>query len=179
MIRDRRHKFRAAAEFYEKALSLDPSCAVAAQGLAIMVAEDALGVLSLKGTGGGAEDEETRMRNTRDALDVFARVREVIADGSVYTNMGHCYYLRDEYERAIESVCDYPFLDLISHSHNCLQYETGLTKYYDGQNSAVLMCLARAWYAKATRDQSFTSMKVALRLAQQVYKYFLCLFRTC
>lgn len=49
-----------------------------------------------------------------------------------------------------------------------LQYETGLTKYYDGQNSAVLMCLARTWYAKATRDQSFASMKTALRLAQQV-----------
>ncbi len=55
-------------------------------------------------------------------------------------------------------------LSLISLS----QYETGLTKYYDGQNSAVLMCLARAWYAKATRDQSFASMKTALRLAQQV-----------
>jgi RNA polymerase-associated protein CTR9 len=88
VIRDRRHKFKSAAEFYEKALSLDPGCAIAAQGLAIMVAEDALGILSL-----------------RDALDVFAKVREVIADGSVYTNMGHCYYLRDEYERAIESVC--------------------------------------------------------------------------
>jgi RNA polymerase-associated protein CTR9 len=105
VIRDRRHKFKSAAEFYEKALSLDPGCAIAAQGLAIMVAEDALGILSLKGTGGGTEDEETRMKNTRDALDVFAKVREVIADGSVYTNMGHCYYLRDEYERAIESVC--------------------------------------------------------------------------
>lgn len=104
IIRDRRHKFKAAAEFYEKALSLDPGCAIAAQGLAIMVAEDALGILSLKGTGGGTEDEETRMKNTREALDVFAKVREVVSDGSVYTNMGHCYYLRDEYERAIESV---------------------------------------------------------------------------
>ncbi|PVG02568.1 TPR-like protein [Serendipita vermifera] len=149
MIRDRRHKFHSAAEFYEKALSIDPGCAIAAQGLAIIVAEDALGVMSLKPAGAAVEDEETRMRNTRDALDVFAKVREVIADGSVYTNMGHCYYMREEYERAIES------------------YETGLSKYYDNQNSSILLCLARTWYAKGARDQSFASMKNALRIAQQ------------
>lgn len=103
-IRDRRHKFHSAAEFYEKALNIDPSCAIAAQGLAIMVAEDALGVMSLKSAGATVEDETVRMTNTREALDVFAKIREVLADGSVYTNMGHCYYMRDEYERAIESV---------------------------------------------------------------------------
>lgn len=104
MTRDKRHKFRSAAEFYEKALNLDPGCSVAAQGLAIMVAEDALGIMSVKVSSAAVEDEDTRMRNTRDALDVFAKIREVMADGSVYTNMGHCYYMRDEYERAIESV---------------------------------------------------------------------------
>ena len=105
--RDRRHKFKAAAEFYDKALSLDPGCSVAAQGLAIMIAEDALGVMSVKSSSAAVEDEDTRMKNTRDALDVFAKIREVLADGSVYTNMGHCYYMRDEYERAIESVSVY------------------------------------------------------------------------
>lgn len=104
MAKERRRKFRSAAEFYDKALSLDPGCSVAAQGLAIMVAEDALGAMSLKWGSSSTEDEDTRMRNTRDALDVFAKIREVMADGSVYTNMGHCYYMRDEYERAIESV---------------------------------------------------------------------------
>jgi RNA polymerase-associated protein CTR9 len=104
MTRDRRHKFKSAAEFYEKALNLDPGCSVAAQGLAIMVAEDALGILSLKTSSAAVEEEDTRMKNTREALDVFAKIREVMADGSVYTNMGHCYYMRDEYERAIESV---------------------------------------------------------------------------
>jgi RNA polymerase-associated protein CTR9 len=104
MTTDRRRKFRSAAEFYEKALSLDPGCSFAAQGFAIMVAEDALGVMSVKVSSAAVEDEDTRMRNTRDALDVFAKIREVMADGSVYTNMGHCYYMRDEYERAIESV---------------------------------------------------------------------------
>lgn len=104
MIQDKRRKFRSAAEFYEKALSLDPGCSFAAQGLAIMVAEDALGIMSVKVSSAAVEDEDTRMRNTRDALDVFAKIREVMDDGSVYTNMGHCYYMRDEYERAIESV---------------------------------------------------------------------------
>ena len=92
-----------AAEFFEKALHQDPGCAVAAQGLAIIVAEDALGVMSLRPPG-EQESHETRMKNTREALDVFAKIRESLNDGSVYANMGHCYYARDEYERAIESV---------------------------------------------------------------------------
>ena len=102
-IRDRRKKFVNAAEFFEKALHQDPGCAVAAQGLAIIVAEDALGVMSLRPPG-EQESHETRMKNTREALDVFAKIRESLNDGSVYANMGHCYYARDEYERAIESV---------------------------------------------------------------------------
>lgn len=146
-MRDRRHKLLYAAEFYERALNLDPSCSVAAQGLAILIAEDAIGMMALK-PGAGLEDHETRLANTSDALEYFARIREVMADGSVYTNMGHCYYMRDEYERAIES------------------YETGLQKFYNGQNTSVMMCLSRAWYAKATRDQSFVAMKTALHLAQ-------------
>lgn len=102
---ERRRGFRRSAEFYEKALLLDPLCAVAAQGLAIVTAEDALGSLG----GGvppvsGAEEAQKRLKNAREALDVFAKVRESINDGSVYANIGHCYYARDEYDRAIESV---------------------------------------------------------------------------
>jgi len=108
LTKEKRRKFRGAAEFYDKALSLDPGCSVAAQGLAIMVAEDALVMMSLKPSSATVEEEDTRMKNTRDALDVFAKIREVMADGSVYTNMGHCYYMRDEYERAIESVSPRP-----------------------------------------------------------------------
>ena len=36
-------------------------------------------------------------------------------DGSVYANMGHCYYARDEYERAIVS-CVIRLLVLIGDS---------------------------------------------------------------
>jgi len=104
-LEERKRGFQRSAEFYEKALQLDPLCAVAAQGLAIVTAEDALGSL---GSGvapvSSAEEAQKRMGNGREALDVFAKVRESINDGSVYLNMGHCYYSRDEFDRAIESV---------------------------------------------------------------------------
>ncbi|KAG1725277.1 uncharacterized protein EDB91DRAFT_1169030 [Suillus paluster] len=117
-----------------RALLLDPLCAVAAQGLAIVTAEDAT---------------RKRMRNARDALDIFAKIRESLADGSVYLNMGHCYYARDEFDRAIES------------------YETASVRFYSGHNVSVLLCLCRTWYAKASKDQSFVAMSTALKYAQK------------
>ncbi|KAI0338297.1 TPR-like protein [Trametopsis cervina] len=147
-VEDRRQGFRRSAEFYDKALQLDPMCAVAAQGLAIVIAEDALGNLG-GSIGPILPDEGTkRVKNARDALDIFAKVRESIDDGSVYANMGHCYYAVDEYDRAIES------------------YETASKKFYHNKNVAVLQCLCRSWVAKAVKDQSFASMKTALRYAQ-------------
>jgi RNA polymerase-associated protein CTR9 len=100
---ERRKGFQRSAEFYEKALQLDPLCAFAAQGLAIVTAEDALGSLS-NAAPPSADEGQKRIDNARDALDVFAKVRESINDGSVYLNMGHCYFARDEFDRAIESV---------------------------------------------------------------------------
>ncbi|CDO69163.1 hypothetical protein BN946_scf185042.g65 [Trametes cinnabarina] len=148
-IEERKSGFQRSAEIYEKALHLDPLCAVAAQGLAIVVAEDALGTMG-GALGPIAPDEaQKRMTNSREALDIFAKVRESINDGSVYTNMGHCYYARDEFDRAIES------------------YETASKRFYSHQNVAVLLCLCRAWYAKANKDQSFGAMNTALQYAQK------------
>ncbi|KAI0368298.1 RNA polymerase II-associated protein [Pilatotrama ljubarskyi] len=148
-IEERKRGFQRSAEFYEKALHLDPLCAVAAQGLAIVVAEDALGNLG-GALGPMAPDEaQKRMKNSREALDIFAKVRESINDGSVYANMGHCYYARDEFDRAIES------------------YETASKRFYSNQNVPVLLCLCRAWYAKANKDQSFSAMNTALQYAQK------------
>lgn len=101
---ERKRGFQRASEFYDKALMLDPFCAFAAQGLAIVTAEDALGSFTGGTSSSGAEEAQKRIKNSRDALDVFAKVRECINDGSVYLNMGHCYYARDEFDRAIESV---------------------------------------------------------------------------
>lgn len=167
---ERRRGFQRTAEFYEKALHLDPLCAFAAQGLAIVTAEDALGSLC----GGippmsGAEEAQRRLKNAREALDVFAKVRESINDGSVYFNMGHCYYARDEFDRAIESVGPLPEI-VISILLTTLpsQYETALTRFNDSHNVSVLLCLCRSWYAKATKDQSFSAMNMALHYAQMV-----------
>ncbi|KAJ7028536.1 RNA polymerase II-associated protein [Mycena alexandri] len=145
---ERRRGFQRSAEFYEKALQLDPLCAFAAQGLAIVTAEDALGTLGGVPPAPNVDEAQKRLKNAREALDVFVRVRESIHDGSVYFNMGHCYYARDEFERAIES------------------YETASTRFYAGHNIPVLLCLCRSWYAKATKDQSFVAMSNALRYAQ-------------
>ncbi|KAJ3802188.1 RNA polymerase II-associated protein [Lentinula aff. detonsa] len=144
---ERRRGFLRSTEFYDKALQLDPCCAFAAQGLAIVTAEDALGSLSGVSSSGG-EEAQRRIQSTRDALDVFAKVRESINDGSVYLNMGHCYYARDEFDRAIES------------------YETASVRFYHGQNVPALLCLCRSWYAKAMKDQSYPSIRPALRYAQ-------------
>ena len=104
---ERKRGFQRSAEFYEKALQLDPLCAVAAQGLAIVIAEDALGTMggALSQTPVPGSDEVLkRYNNARDALEVFSKIKESLNDGSVYVNMGHCYFAREEYDRAIESV---------------------------------------------------------------------------
>ena len=103
-IDERKKGFQRAADFYQKALSKDSTLAFAAQGHAIIIAEDALG--NLGGAIGpiGHDEGMKRLQNAREALDVFAKVRESLNDGSVYVNMGHCYYARDEFDRAIESV---------------------------------------------------------------------------
>ena len=61
-----------ATEFFEKALHQDPGCAV---GLAITVAEDTPGVMSLRPPG-EQENHETQMKDTREVLDVFAQTRK-------------------------------------------------------------------------------------------------------
>lgn len=103
-IEDRKKNFQKSAELYDKALQIDPHCAYAAQGLAIITAEDALGTMYGALPGPAGDEAQKRNQNIREALDIFAKVRESIHDGCVYVNMGHCYYARDEFDRAIESV---------------------------------------------------------------------------
>ncbi|EIW83541.1 RNA polymerase II-associated protein [Coniophora puteana RWD-64-598 SS2] len=148
-LAERKKGFVRSAEFYDKALVLDPCCAVAAQGLAIVTAEDALGSLVGAGHSAGSADEaQRRVRSARDALEVFAKIRESISTGDVYVNMGHCYYVREDFDRALES------------------YETASSRFFDNKNANVLMQQCRAWYAKANKDQSYASMKSALKYAE-------------
>ncbi|KAF8709624.1 Tetratricopeptide repeat, partial [Rhizoctonia solani] len=144
---DKKKRYKNAIDLYKQALLNDPTCAVAAQGLAIMIAEDVTGLAIIP----GQPQEEARQRevNLRDALGVFTRVRESLVDGSVYCNMGHCYFLREEYDRALEC------------------YETASRRFYNGTNVSTLIHLTRTLYAKANRDQSFATMRQALSYAQR------------
>jgi RNA polymerase-associated protein CTR9 len=90
-----------AVEYFDRALGVDPECSFAAQGMAIAIAEDAFVTAAGQVPNG---DSATRIGNARQALAVFQRVRESLTEGSVYVNMGHCYFANDEFERAIESV---------------------------------------------------------------------------
>lgn len=106
---DRTSKFARAGEFFEKAIQLDPQCAFAAQGLAIALAEHVIGGTSASsaghnGSATGSDGNTIRAKNIRDAITIFTKVKEALNDGSVYVNLGHCYYLRDEFDRCIENV---------------------------------------------------------------------------
>jgi hypothetical protein len=48
------------------------------------------------------------------------------------------------------------------------QYETASQRYYGGRTISVLLCLARSWYVKASKEQSFASMTIALQFTQKV-----------
>jgi RNA polymerase-associated protein CTR9 len=101
-VAERAKQYLRSAEAYERALVLDPKCAVAAQGLAIALAED---TLQLAGSGaGGVEDVKLRMKLAGQALGVFSRIADCLGGGSVNVNMGHCYFTRGEEDKAIQSV---------------------------------------------------------------------------
>lgn len=104
--RDRNDKFARAAEFYDKALSLQPTCAFAAHGLAVSIAENTIGTgaEAVAGQTAGQVEASGRARNSRDALTVLMKVKESVNDASVYINLGHVHFIRDEFDRAIESV---------------------------------------------------------------------------
>ncbi|KAG0144668.1 hypothetical protein CROQUDRAFT_47010 [Cronartium quercuum f. sp. fusiforme G11] len=147
---ERTNRFFRAAEFFEKAIQLDPHCAFAAQGLAIALAEHVIGATNSSSGGQGttSDGNAIRAKNIRDAITIFTKVKEASNDGSVYVNLGHCYYLRDEFDRSIEN------------------YNTASKRFYHNKNIQVLLYLARAWFQKASKDQSFTSLRNALTNAQ-------------
>lgn len=119
--RDRNDKFARAAEFYDKALSLQPTCAFAAHGLAISIAEGTIGTGSeaVAGATAGQADTAGKAKNSRDALAILTKVKESVNDASVYINLGHVHFVREEFDRAIESVStdlrfDYAVLHLLT-----------------------------------------------------------------
>ncbi|KAL3299182.1 tetratricopeptide repeat protein tpr1 [Colletotrichum asianum] len=72
-----------AVEFFEKALSLDPRNAYAAQGIAIALVED--------------------KKDYKTALGIFVKIRDTIKDAHVYVNLGHIYAELRQWTKAIEN----------------------------------------------------------------------------
>lgn len=108
-LAERPKQYLRSAEAYERALVLDPNCAMAAQGLAIALAED---TLSSPGSSANLADEgKTRMKLASQALSILSRINDSIPDGSVNVNMGHCYFVRGEEEKAIQAVSQLPRFD--------------------------------------------------------------------
>lgn len=107
-LKEQQLRFQRAGEFFEQAIKVDNHCAFAAQGLAIAIAEGRLGT-GIPELLTGAENPKLteiadRAKNARDALTILHKVKDSINSGGVYVNIGHCHFLRDEWERAIESV---------------------------------------------------------------------------
>ncbi|KAI8451635.1 SacI homology domain-containing protein [Phakopsora pachyrhizi] len=149
---DQASKFFRLTEFFEKALQLDPQCAFAAHGLAIALAEHALGpggpaAYNANPISSASESSVLRVKNLRDSITILNKVREALNDGRVYVNLGHCHYLRDKFESSIEN--------------------TASRRFCKGKNAQVLLYLARTWYQKASKDKSFHSLRNALNCAQE------------
>ncbi|SGY78722.1 BQ5605_C008g04925 [Microbotryum silenes-dioicae] len=167
----RQQLFVRSAQYFERALQQHKHCAIAAQGIAILIAENVLG--SGIETSTMAGEVNTAMvamnKNTRDALTILNKVKESVNDASVYVNIGHCHFHREEFERAIESVSPAPVsgcFPVLGQALNCergtSQYETASKRYHKDQDATILQYLARAWYHKGVKDQSFNDIRQAL-----------------
>ncbi|PWN47527.1 TPR-like protein [Violaceomyces palustris] len=144
-----------AADLMDKALIADPRCAFAAQGLAILCAEDALGEISGGGGQGGvASAEERRKRGADQAIALLSKIREVREDASVHVCMGHALMIKEEFERALKA------------------YELGLSlssskrSSSDSNNnkssSSIRQYLARAEYAIGMKKKSHSNLESSI-----------------
>lgn len=207
---DRSAKYVRAAEYFDKALQLSPQCAFAAQGLAIGLAEGmfgngpaeagtaAAGSTSTSGSSTAAAaaqpltESQARNRNARDALNILTKVKESVNDASVYVNIGHCHFMRAEYDRAIENVrrplpvstsCSTRSISLLILAPAALpsrsQYATASRRYMHGKNSTVLWYLTRSYFHKAEIEQNFAALQRAIEFGQKVRLSSSYLTRAC
>ncbi|KAH8080146.1 Pol II transcription elongation factor [Filobasidium floriforme] len=141
---ERARDFVRSAEAYNRALEVDPKCAVAAQGLAIAIAEEHLP--SRRGAANGSTDSQGSIMKTKSldmALGIFNRIRDCLPDRSVLINIGHCQFFKGEEEQAIEAY-------------------SAASDLVKGQDTSVLLFLARAYYQLGSRESSFPAMSKAL-----------------
>ena len=129
-----------AADLLDKALAANTQDVFAAQGLAIIVADDALGDPNAT----PEASAERRRSGAEDAIALFGKLREVRDDASVHVCLGHAFMVRSELERAIDA------------------YELAMRRYGNERNAAILQYLARAEYALGLRDKNLTHIQTAL-----------------
>jgi RNA polymerase-associated protein CTR9 len=98
---ERTRDYCRSGEAFSRALEVDPKCAVAAQGLAIAIAEDHL---PLRRAGQNGDAAVVRNRGLDVALSIFTRIRDCMGGKSVSINMGHIYANKGDEEKAIETV---------------------------------------------------------------------------
>ena len=129
-----------AADLFDKALAANPQNVFAAQGLAILVADDALGDPNV------APDtlEARRKAAAEDATALFGKLRDVRDDASVYVCQGHAFMLCGAWDRAAHV------------------YELALTRYDCGRDPAVLQYSARALYALGMHEHAMSHIDVAM-----------------
>lgn len=147
-VASRSKEYLRSAEAYERALSYDPNNAVAAMGLAIALAEDTLTPKAQQVAQGSMEELKNRQRLAGQALSVLGRIKDSLPEGAVNVNIGHCYFLRGEEERAIEA------------------YGSALSAS-NGRSVSILLYLCRAWFSYANKETNFSAMGQALHYAQR------------
>lgn len=155
-----------AAEAFSQALSLDPTCTVAAQGLAIAIAED---TIPLRKDGAVRSDGAAKLKGLEIALSIFTRIKDSMLTSSVLVNIGHCHFAKGDEERAIEAVSHVARYKTAC-SHCAFQYGAAseMTKNQDWQ---ILMYLCRAYYSFALKSTSYAAMGKALSYAQRVRSF--------
>lgn len=126
-----------AADLLDKALAAHPRNVFAAQGLAILLADDALGDPNAPPDA----IEARRKQAAEDAAALFGQLRDVRSDASVYVCQGHALMICGALERASQA------------------YELALKHSAD---AATLQYSARALYALGLRDQQFASLQQAM-----------------
>ncbi|PPJ51108.1 hypothetical protein CBER1_07894 [Cercospora berteroae] len=130
--KDRRSKtYHRAIEFFDKVLTLDPKNAFAAQGVGIGLIED--------------------RKDTSNAIQIFAKVRESVKDASVHINLGHVFCELKQFSRSIEN------------------YELALVKSRE-KDPHIMACLGRAWLMRGRAEKNLEHYKMSLDYSQQALK---------
>ncbi|CAO1620380.1 unnamed protein product [Parajaminaea phylloscopi] len=154
--RDKKERERCifrSGEFFSQALANDRRCAVAAQGLGILLCDDGLTGTKIGATDPEAE-REARKKSVDEALSTFIKLREIRDDGSIHVCLGHALGRREEWERSAKS------------------YELASKQYYFDRNPQVLTSWSFAEYHLGMTTRSFITLRRSIEKLGQARVLF-------